>query len=598
MSTDLSRLKCESSMLADSSTKKSGGMMAITLRHSNISRSPYVDLSHECREEIKKLGDDIMAREARREEVQGRLGRLRESLSRRSLEEGPSIDNDVLQSRQEDDSESGREGPEYRGLCNTGAREMLQEKKVLEAVDEFKTQRGQVGDLSATMLEQEELVSKRQADADRLRNELDECRTKAQGDLRKERQSFLGQIVQMAKVIEAKSEEMDHYEYKLLTRDKEVDELRTELADARRKSEELEVQLEVHDFKFTSYQNYQKRIDKQALHKIGEDMMCEATSQESEDSTQQYVGKLVSDLDEMEKMYVQSKIEAADKFAELEQESTKDRVTILSFQRRLAANEKQTNSVDSCGDTAIASSTSASTTSGESDSGFSMRRTLAILKKRMELLEAANARYSQSTKTLKAELKNAHVSSEQRNESGEREMISLRLNNAALLNKISALEIEMGLSVGKIDNNTISKRYKMLEKSLDDYIVEIMRLEDELRMKKRVISRLSTESVEKRIETSLVDSSGMETKLSPRSRQPMKDDQRTIEATKFEIENSASAAELQSQLMAIQTKLKKREETLNYVRASYSGKVAKLKLRIENNARKNKVLPHVDLYFV
>jgi hypothetical protein len=313
----------------------------------------------------------------------------------------------------------------------------------------------------------------------------------------------------------------------------------------------------------------------------------------------------------MERLYVRSKIDSAGTISNLEQECNESQEKIKSLERLLAAYQKEGVSFDSSGDTApnsffsvaetVPDVTLASSDSSGVKPSSSIRHKLEFFNKRFEILEAANFKHSQITKTLKAELETARALSKKLAEKGEQEMTSLRLENGALINKISALEIEMGLSTGNIDGTIRSRRYKMLEKNLDDYIVEIMRFEDQLRMKDRIISRLSSLAVEKRLDISLERSPERELQSKPCPKSPnspmswIEDDQRT-KATADETETS-SVSELQSQLTDIQEQLNQKDETLNYVRAKYSARVAKLKLKADSRLRKD-AMTGADLYFI
>jgi chromosome segregation ATPase len=228
-----------------------------------------------------------MAREARRAQIEGRLNRIRASLSRKTHEKPENSNDD---SRQED-PELARELSE--SLRSSSSEQLVRQEKVAKVVEEYKTRREQVRNLSVAMQEKEKLVGQLQADVERLRREMEECSKKAQEDMQKQRATAHDQIDQMEKRVEAKDEQIGYYEFKLRAHEKAIEELRLELGAARRKAAEVELQLEVHDFKFSSYEDYPRQLEKQALEKIGEDVVSVASHDESEDTTQQYIRKLI-----------------------------------------------------------------------------------------------------------------------------------------------------------------------------------------------------------------------------------------------------------------------------------------------------------------
>jgi molecular chaperone GrpE (heat shock protein) len=135
----------------------------------------------------------------------------------------------------------------------------------------------------------------------------------------------------------------------------------------------------------------------------------------------------------------------------------------------------------------------------------------------------------------------------------------------------------------------------MLEKNFDEYIVEIMSLEDQLRMKDRIISRLMSQTVANCLEPYLERTPERDTE----SKSSLKS------AKWFEIESKTTAdetesscvSELQSQLTDIQDQLHQKDEAFNYVRAKYSATVARLKLKVETKER-HYAKADMDVYFI
>jgi hypothetical protein len=456
--------------------------------------------------------------------------------------------------------------------------------------------------LSLALQEREQLVGQLRSDLKRLEQEMEECRKQVKEDALKQGETALEELDRMEKTIEAKDEQIDYYEFKLHVCNKKVLDLKLDLADARRRGAQLEVRLEVNQFKYSSYEDFRRQLDREALNKIGDDVISET---ESQDESERYMQKLVADLDVMEKLYLQSKYEAADQIVALEEECLEFQATIASLERRLGANWKQDDSFASLGSTApnnlnslddpLPSAASTAAYGCEGESASIVRPTADFLKKRMEVLEAENIEYYQKTEALKAELRNAREGTKQQNDRDTREMISLRLENEALIHRLAALEIEMGLASGKFDSRTRSRRYQMLEKNFDEYIVEIMSLEDQLRMKDRIISRLKSQTVANWLEPYLerTPERDTESKVSLKSAKWFEIASKT---TADETESS-SVSELQSQLTDIQDQLHKKDEALNYVRAKYSATVARLKLKVETKER-HYAKADMDVYFI
>merc|ERR1712238_195387 len=80
----------------------------------------------------------------------------------------------------------------------------------------------------------------------------------------------------------------------------------------------------------------------------------------------------------------------------------------------------------------------------------------------------------------------------------------LYLEKNALTNKVAALETEIGFTFGQINKKTRTRRYRTLEKSLNENIDENKGLEDRLKAKENIILRLKERDLARRFE---VDSS-------------------------------------------------------------------------------------------
>ena len=548
--------------------------------------------------QITAVGKDLMEREARRAQIEERLNRIRaiwkseeaancyddtrEEESGRLAAEG----SELVRESSEPSPSSTSSGKIKRQVFlkiveeHSNSGEIKRQEKVSKIVEEHQTRREQVRNLSAALQEKEKVICQLRKDVDGYQRETEECNNSVQENLQKQRQAT-----------HDKEELANYYEFKLQIREKEMEDLKSELKAVRRKASEVELQLEIHDFKFSAYEDYRRHIDKQALAKIGEALVSTESHDSSEDGDQYYIKKLINDLDEMEQLYVTSMIDSADKISTLEQECYEAREKMDSLERSLE-NHQNTNShfVDNMVyNETLESVDRALATMDANKIGF--------LNKRIQILEVANRKFSKDKKVSKAELESLKVLNEKMAGKAKQETTSLRLENGALINKLSALEIEMGLSTGNLDSTIRSKRYKMLEKNLDDYIVEIMRLEEQLRMKERIISRLSCQAVENCLNPNLEGNPPRDRVIAACPKSPdsswIEDDQRT-KATADETEAS-SISELQSQLSEMQGQLNKKDETLNYVRAQYSARLCKLKFQADRRFQR---VTNADLYFI
>lgn len=261
-----------------------------------------------------------------------------------------------------------------------------------------------------------------------------------------------------------------------------------DLAEANRRTTELEVRLEVHDFKFISYQKYRKELDKQALRQIHKDTLCESSSYESESSSQKYTAKLISDLENIENMYISAK----QKIAQLEQERSEYLARIQTLESAAASAPNQHEKrmglkiEDNCPD----------------DENEKRKAGLPLsnhVMTRMQLLETENINYNQLMSNLKEKLETTTDMMNKVVEKYERDTCLLNRKNESLEEKITALQIEIKAISGDMDATEKSKQYHILETNLDDYIAEISRLEERLRTKERIIARLRSKSVEKRL---------------------------------------------------------------------------------------------------
>jgi len=109
----------------------------------------------------------------------------------------------------------------------------------------------------------------------------------------------------------------------------------------------------------------------------------------------------------------------------------------------------------------------------------------------MKILESENLKYSLDLQRKGEELEKAKaMQTNSTNEKNKNEFNTHNIEKQTLTNKIAALETEIGFTSGHIDDKTRTRRYRALEKNLNEYIVEIMGLEDKLKAKEKVNSKL------------------------------------------------------------------------------------------------------------
>ncbi|KAL3925678.1 MAG: hypothetical protein SGARI_005801, partial [Bacillariaceae sp.] len=133
-------------------------------------------------------------------------------------------------------------------------------------------------------------------------------------------------------------------------------------------------------------------------------------------------------------------------------------------------------------------------------------QSIELLEKRIKILESDNEKASKQIQGLTQDLERSRgMQNDMTVFTNENELSILRLEKDALSKKISALETEIGFTSGKIDDKTRTRRYKALEKNLNDYIAEIMSLEDRLKAKENIISSLKEKNLAFKIKQESLD---------------------------------------------------------------------------------------------
>jgi hypothetical protein len=121
-------------------------------------------------------------------------------------------------------------------------------------------------------------------------------------------------------------------------------------------------------------------------------------------------------------------------------------------------------------------------------------------------LEVSNAEYSQKVKQRKAPRNACQASADSQIISKDREELqSVSLDDDTWITKIAALEVDAASShgVGYCGDVEPCRRNEHLEKRLDGNVIEILRLQDRLRIKDRIIAALRPPSVRERLSVRL-----------------------------------------------------------------------------------------------
>lgn len=272
-----------------------------------------------------------------------------------------------------------------------------------------------------------------------------------------------GDTKQLEGIIQVQNQQINDLETCLKKRLHNVEQLTLDLKLSEKNKSKLELDLDIHDLKYSIYEDYRRTMDRQRL-----DNSCGNEGDEIEiESESCFFSKsndMFSKLDHLDQLYESSRVEAESRFSILQEEY--DRLT---------------------------SKMSASNIETSNQTSTSINPTLApdLLENRIKILESEILQYSVDIKRKEEELEKAK--SAQNDFSTRREEILLKnynIENQTLKYKIISLETEIGFTSGHIDDKTRTRRYRALEKNLNGYVAEIMGLEDKLKAKEKIISKL------------------------------------------------------------------------------------------------------------
>ena len=272
----------------------------------------------------------------------------------------------------------------------------------------------------------------------------------------------------MKDIIRAQSEQIKFFEDCLMKRSNNIEQLSLDLKLSKKTESRLTLELELHDLKYSMFDDYRRTMDRERL----KGKSTNDDSDEGEDpSTSLFTNSNAAfiKLDQLDRLYEQSKLEADSRFSILQDEYNR-----ISSAKSIYDDEASIDSKDA------------------------MPTSMDLLQKRIKILEAENWKYSCDIGELRAELKSIQKSPNDSTLSKKEEnrFYAHNLEKQALQDKIVALETEIGFTSGHVDDRTRTRRYRSLEKNLDDYVTEIMGLEDQLREKDKIILKLKARNIE------------------------------------------------------------------------------------------------------
>lgn len=298
-------------------------------------------------------------------------------------------------------------------------------------------------------------------------------------------------LLQTKNIVHTRSEQIDFYESHMKEKNNEIERLKLELKLSRKNEAKLELEVDIHDFKYSIYDDYRRLMDTQRLN--GKD---DKNDKEGRTELEQSVlsnGDIFSKLDNLEQLYEKSKTEASSRYFALYEEY-KSAITKVFLLERDRSKGKNPSSCNKTSNTNSLAPTVKNFPDTEADV-----ESLELLKKRIKILESDNLNYTLDLQVLRKELEKVNeLQDESTSKKDKDEFNTLNLEKNALTNKIAALETEIGFTSGQIDDKTRTRRYRALEKSLNEYIAEIMSLEDKLKAKENIILRLKERDLAER----------------------------------------------------------------------------------------------------
>mmetsp|Transcript_25728 Transcript_25728/g.56422 ORF Transcript_25728/g.56422 Transcript_25728/m.56422 type:complete len:640 (+) Transcript_25728:177-2096(+) len=286
---------------------------------------------------------------------------------------------------------------------------------------------------------------------------------------------------QMKKIIQAQNEQIRFYESRLKYQSTDIEQLKFELQQTKRNESKLNLELDIHDLKYSMYDEYRRMIDRRRLDGKIDDEGDEIEG-DLENSQFSKTCATFSKVDRLNQLYEKSRTEAENRYSILQAEYDK----VKSRFSELEGDKSRPISNGSSTVSEVVRADQAGTSS--------------LLEKRIKILESENLNYLDDIQRKQKELDEAKL----RQSNAEKKKYEVETHNIetqTLSNKIVALETEIGFTSGNIDNRTRTSRYRALEKNLNEYVVEIMGLEDQLKSKEKVILKLKEKELTRMCES-------------------------------------------------------------------------------------------------
>jgi hypothetical protein len=314
--------------------------------------------------------------------------------------------------------------------------------------------------LSCLLFTKEEEIKSLQAELDDARSQLNEIKSE---QLAVESSTKLEETVETwNKELLSKQGEEFVMEAEIAARDNTILRLKEDLARSNRKVSELEVKLEFHDFKFVSFEKgFRDDAGQRA-----------SGSQSSNRVGRSYTEKLVSDLEEIEKLYMSAKQDFAEKVDQLQQECNEYKAKCASMENTamssLVASQYpllEISDVDERDD-------------------FGVPKT--FMRKKIKLLETELKAQCELTSCLRTQVEDLATALWNKEKKQKQEMHAMMRNKLSLESKVAVLQRELRSGSGGSQN----AGFEFLEANMEKLLSEIARLEARLRTKERIISKL------------------------------------------------------------------------------------------------------------
>lgn len=347
--------------------------------------------------------------------------------------------------------------------------------------------------LSCVLYTKEEEIKSLQLELEVVRRELEE---------QKSQDTFVESATKLEETVEEWNKELLLkqgqelvQETEISSRDRAIFRLKEDLARANRRAAELEVKLEFHDFKFASYENYlwNKNIEKNASN---------TTSQSHGKS---YTEKLVSDLEEIEQLYLSAKQDFAAKLENLQQERNEYKAKCSLMENAVLASH-------------LACQHSNMISEGLERADLGVPK--AFMQTKMDLLESELTEQSEILVSLQAQVEELTTKLRHETKKHKQEHHILERQKLALESKVAALRKELSVHFGTGQVVVCSSaEQSFFEDATDNLLAEVSRLEARIRTKDRIISKLRAQTVEKAlIEKDAIEES---TAMPPAEKMPL-----------------------------------------------------------------------------